>query len=200
MDNTLTNGNLLDTKKRYLYILVFGIALVIIVIIFVILQNSSPKAASTVDQSPQKQSSSSQTELPNNQSPTNVLTYQNQPSQTSSQPATPEDVTSKFYSWYLSYSGNPYASGAYKASTYLTPTFKKVISSFGTYDGKHDPIVCTVSKKNNFLVKPATSPDISGNVSVVVSENIPNGRDLYRAVLQNLNGKWLIDDFICIPK
>ena len=199
MEN-LNNVNPLETKKRYLYILVFGIALVLVVIIFFIFQNSGPKAATTVDQSDKKHSITSQNEIPNNEIPNSEITHQELPSPAAIQTATPEEITSKFYSWYLSYMGNPYASGAYKASSFLTPAFKNVISSFAPYDGVHDPIVCAISKKSNFLVKQASPPDINGKVTVLVTENVPNGRNLYNAVLQNLNGKWLIDDFMCIPR
>jgi hypothetical protein len=118
------------------------------------------------------------------------------PSTTATQQLSPDEVAAKFYTWYLAYPTNAYSSGAYKTSPYLTPKFIGVISTFTPYDGIHDPIFCTSNKKSNFIVNQGT-PAPQGKINVYLQENLPNGQNLYRVVLKNIAGAWLIDDIIC---
>lgn len=111
---------------------------------------------------------------------------------------TPEEVARKFYSWYLTYPGvSALSGGAYKTNIYLSDKFKQFISGMAPYDAQNDQVFCTPNKLSNFTVLPATTA-LDGRQSVII-QSFPEGKNLYKIKLVNVNNRWLVDDTICIP-
>jgi hypothetical protein len=79
--------------------------------------------------------------------------YQEKTKNSTSEVATPEEVTQDFYTWYLEYFGDPgagtfrspLADKSYQNSEYLTPSFvghiDEVLAGFGNQGG-YDPFLC----------------------------------------------------------
>jgi hypothetical protein len=177
-------------NKRYLALAIFGVVLLALIVLNVLLPKSSQKQTEIIS----KNANTSSLPTTTSDNATNEEQI-SQPAQ--KQQATPEETAEKFYRWYLSYPSTPLNSGEYKTSPYLSASFKNIIAGFGTYDGKHDPVFCTQNKRSYFSVQPAiTNPN--GKVGVVLKESSPEGKNLYRFVLQNVDGQWLITDIICM--
>lgn len=180
--------------KRSLLLLAFGIVLIIIVASFLFFQ--------------QKNSSSSQNYLV--PTPTMVVDYQGSlggdhsiseslPTTSLQEATNPQDIVKAFYSWYLSSPQNPVTSGAYQHNKYLSSQFKDQITSLASNNRSYDPVLCNQNKSQNFTVGEPAYNDLGNQSKVIVSANIPHGKDLYRFVLNYSGGKWLITDIICIP-
>ena len=110
---------------------------------------------------------------------------------------TPEEVARKFYSWYLTYPGvSALSKGAYNDNIYLSDKFKRVISRFAPYSDSEDPVFCIPNKLSNFTVLPATTTS-NGRQGVII-QSVPEGKNLYKIILKNINNRWLVDDTICV--
>lgn len=175
-------------NKRILFIAILCFLIIIVFIIFLFREKPSTKTNKTVQRPAENNTrtydtSTQSTKLPDiTQKP---------------EPQFPGEITIAFYSWYIAYSGNPYADGILQTNKYLSPGFKRIISRFTPYDGVHDPVVCTSNKLRNFRIKSVSEPNSYGIVNVLVAEDAPSGRDLFRFVFKNIDGKWLITDIIC---
>jgi hypothetical protein len=112
----------------------------------------------------------------------------------------PEAVAQAFYDWYISYGGNPLTTGAYRASSYLTPEFvqrvdKSLASS--TPGIAADPFICAQNPPSSFTTGTAS---VSGDrASLVVQmfysgNNTPNNLTLS---MVRVGGQWKIDDVKC---
>ena len=113
-------------------------------------------------------------------------------------PLTAEDVTKKFYTWYISNPGiSALTSGLYNTNPYLTNNFKETIKSFAPYDADKDPVFCTKNKVTDITVQPA-EPAPDGRTNVIITENKPGGRNLFMVTLVQTNGNWFIDDTACM--
>lgn len=110
---------------------------------------------------------------------------------------TPEEVARNFYSWYLTYPGvSALSKGAYSTSIYLSDKFKRVISQMAPYSDNNDPVFCTRNKLANFTVLPATTtPD--GRQSVII-QSVPQGKNLHKIKIKNINSRWVVDDTVCM--
>lgn len=178
-------------NNKILYI-VIGVLSVGIIILFLLLLQRPPQAATTrTVYQPTTRSGIPTIAAGTQQRPTVLPTV--------AIPNTPEQVSGAFYNWYIEYHGNAYAAGAYKQSPYLSDQFKEIIASFPPFDGSHDPVMCTSNKIPNVITQKASVPNQIGRVNVMIQEELENrgGRNLYRFVLQYINGKWVIIDIIC---
>jgi hypothetical protein len=175
-------------NKKYLYLSIGVIFVILIIIVILLPQSSSQTQILTPSNSPSPSSEQSSTGGSlNNSQVTNTPEH-----------LTPEDVARKFYSWYLTYPGvSALSSGAYNTNSYLTDKFKGVITAFAPYSAQDDPVFCVPNKLANFTVLPAVTT-ANGRQSVII-RSVPDGKDLYKVVLKNINGNWLVDDTICIP-
>lgn len=110
---------------------------------------------------------------------------------------TPEEVARKFYSWYITYPGvSALAKGAYNDNIYISDKFKRMLSRMAPYSDIEDPVFCIPNKLPNFTVLPAsTTPN--GRQSVII-QSVPEGKNLYKIILKNINNRWLVDDTICM--
>ena len=106
-----------------------------------------------------------------------------------------QQVVRDFYSWYLSYDGNPLADHAYRSSRYLSPDMVAFLDGF-TQDGMtYDPVLCAQDKPTDINVSP---PQLSGSrATVEVSTNF-EGHE-FTVELMQANGDWLIDQVNCKP-
>jgi len=114
----------------------------------------------------------------------------------------PEDAaqqaTRQFYTYYFSYSSNPLANGAFQNNQYLSPDFKQVIA--GLYDNGNSPVFCPENKSASIVVGQEQQVPYNNTylLQEVISQAPPGKKDLYRVMLKNVNGKWLIYDINCI--
>ncbi len=185
----------MSRRSLYLFLLAIVILLVFIVYLLVFNQTTSSKTP-TSQQSTDNQTDSSGA-LPQSSSENDQPTQ----SQTNSQ-LTPTDVAKKFYTWYFSYPKDPLTSRAYKSSPLLTDSFKEIItsqvdSSSPNDPNYDDPVFCKVNKTRNFTVGQETY--ITNDKTNVMIQNTQDGRNIYKVVLVNSNGQWLISDIICVP-
>lgn len=187
-------------KKKYVYIII-PVLLILTVVIFIL----------TIFPQPQKNDNESitPTNNQNSYSPQSFQNTQNQLPASYSLPATPqisaetehltpEEVANKFYSWYLTYTGvTALSTGAYKNNQFISDKFKRIISMMAPYNAQNDPVFCTQNKEAKFKTM---SPITSGNGrQAVIIQSVPEGKNLYKIILDNVDGRWLVDDTICIP-
>ena len=112
---------------------------------------------------------------------------------------TPQAVSLAFYNWYISSPESPIATGSYKTNNYLSVQFKNQIASLSQNRNGYDPVLCDKNKSTNVKVGDPIYNSLGEQAKVVVSANVPNGKDLYRFVLNYSRGQWFISDIICIP-
>lgn len=113
-------------------------------------------------------------------------------------PLTAEEVTKKFYTWYISNPGiSALTSGLYNSNPYLSAKFKETIKSFAPYEADKDPVFCSKNKVTDIAVQPA-APAPDGRTNVMITENKPDGRNLFVVTLEKANDNWLIDDTVCM--
>ncbi len=178
-------------NKKYL-LLAAGIFVIIFFIAFIFTLTSSQK------QAPDSSNSSSYSPSPSTTQSSNFISEP--PSlQTTAAPQnlTPEEVARKFYSWYLTYPGvSALSKGAYNDNIYLSDKFKRVISRFAPYSDSEDPVFCIPNKLPNFTVLPATTT-ANGRQGVIV-QSVPEGKNLHKIILKNINNRWLVDDTVCM--
>lgn len=112
---------------------------------------------------------------------------------------TPEDVVKAFYTWYISFPQSPYKTATYKTNVYLTDRFKQNIANMtANNSGPNDDVIfCPFNKLPNVTYDQAQY-NAAGDKAQVMIRSI-DGRKLHRVVLFNINGRWLINDTICIP-
>jgi len=109
----------------------------------------------------------------------------------------PQEIVEEFYTWYVSYEGNPLTDEAYVSSPYLTSGFKKDIEqTLGSFDrGGADPILCAQDIPQSFEVGKAS---VSGNSATVdVEQTFGTGKRLLPVELKKIEGSWLIFDVKC---
>jgi len=116
--------------------------------------------------------------------------------------AAPGEVVERFYEWYVGYSGNALADGAYRSSEYLAGEFvqkaDQIVASFD--QGGYDPFLCAQDVPASFTVDAA---NVSGDeASVVVHEiwnpgtKVESVRDV-TVTLRAVDGVWKIADITC---
>lgn len=186
-------------QKKYLIIFFGVIVLMIPVMLFTIfaqsssqkttLQNTAYVPSGTVSQYDTGQRGSS----PQGQAVPTVL-----PTATEGV-FSPEVVTQKFYMEHLSSDTNPLSNGRYKNDVYISGPFKEVISDL--YDNGNTTVFCMKNRTKDFVVGKLQSVynKTNGYLSqVIISQNVPNGKDLYRVMLMQENNKWLVFDVNCV--
>jgi hypothetical protein len=106
-----------------------------------------------------------------------------------------QQVVQDFYSWYLSYDGNPLVEHAYRSSRYLRPEMVAFLDDF-TQDGmSYDPLLCAQDKPAGINV---TSTRVAGGwASVEVTTSFENHG--FSVELIQTDGDWLIDKVNCAP-
>lgn len=106
----------------------------------------------------------------------------------------PQDVTKNFYSWYVSYPGNPITSNDFKNSPYLTTAFKQ--QSIDLYDptSPYDPVFCKQNQMARVAYEIKSNPP---RTNVIIHQDTVQGTDLYNVTLAHIKGQWLITDIMC---
>jgi hypothetical protein len=188
-------------NKKYLYIFLFGIGFLSLVTIVLFFQ-SPPQSA--VKDHPLPTTSSSNVQ--NNTFPSTDTSSQSRGSRSfdevnnsSGSQLSAEDVTKKFYVWYFSSQSDPITSGTYKRSNYLSDSFKENIAGMiNPKDLSYDPIFCSKNKTSDMSVDQVRY--LSGNTKaqIIVKRN-SDGKDIYRFLLEQYGGHWVIYDIICLP-
>ena len=176
-------------NKRYLILFVGIIVFFIIFAGIIFLQNSKQLNSS----------SSSQTQPTVSLQQTDKNTSNAAPSVSLAPPAsTPRAAAQEFYTYYFSASINPLANGSYKNNPYLTSEFKTTIGQL--YDNGNAPLFCGQNKRENVIIGKEQTVYYNNSylTQEVISEAPPGTKDLYRLLLENVNGKWLIFDIDCI--
>jgi hypothetical protein len=113
------------------------------------------------------------------------------------QTVSPERTVEAFYTYFFSQS-DPLANGAYQTNSYLSDSFKDDIRTL--YNNGNKPVFCPQNKR------PAISIGKSQQVyntygyltQLVITDAGPGNKDLYRVLLKNQDGIWVIDDINCI--
>lgn len=105
----------------------------------------------------------------------------------------PEESTSAFYNWYVTYPGGALTSGAYKTSPFLTDALKQKIEQTVADNGAgFDPVVCATSLPLGIRTSPAT---INADLArVEVQTDLPNS---FAVQLRIVEGQWKLDAIIC---
>ena len=108
----------------------------------------------------------------------------------------PQSVVEAFYTWYLSYEGNPLTDEAYKESPYLTPSFKNGIEQTlaGMSLGGADPVLCAQDKPQSFEVGAVS---ISGSTARVEVTQFFGNQRIVPVELRKIEGDWLISNVLC---
>lgn len=193
-------------NKKYLYLLI-PLSIIFIIAIFIFISSSQtqekkstrPLIASTPD--PAGSNSTNQSAFPDFSSSKNSSYIspepKTRPTITESAHLTPEETARKFYAWYLAYPGvTALSSKAYLESDLISDKFKHIISMM-RYSESDDPVICIQNKLTRFTVLNATTTG-NGRQAVII-QSVPEGKNLHKIILDNNNGKWLVDDTICMP-
>ncbi len=106
-----------------------------------------------------------------------------------------KQVAVQFYKYYTTAPENPFANGAYKSSPYLSPEFQMVVSA----GNGNVPVFCSQNIRKNVSASQERTY-YYGNMylSQEVLSDATTSKDLFRVVLENKDGKWLIFDINCI--
>ena len=107
----------------------------------------------------------------------------------------PQEVVQAFYTWYLSYPGNPLADRAYRSSPYLTPGFMQKLDGIlaSSQGGGYDPVLCAQDKPERFSTSLMNYQPPQALVGVTTSFQ---GHS-FQVALNNTNGLWKISDVTC---
>lgn len=117
---------------------------------------------------------------------------------------TPEGVVTSFYGWYMAYSGNPLADGAYHSSEYLTEDFIQRMDGVlnSAVKGGYDPFLCAQDKAEQISVEDGPRSE-NRDIAIVLLHEIW-GLDTQFEWCQDLtirvildDGSWKIDDINC---
>jgi hypothetical protein len=113
------------------------------------------------------------------------------------QAVSPEQTVDAFYSYFFS-RPNPLANGAYKTNSYLSDSFKADISTL--YDNGNKPVFCPQNKRPTIIIgKSQQVYNTYGYITQLVITDAGSGnKDLYRVLVKNQDGLWVIDDINCI--
>ena len=106
----------------------------------------------------------------------------------------PTHIVQNFYTWYISYSGNPLVDQAYQSSEYLSPEFILYLNDF-TQSGEwsYDPILCAQNIPAEVTAFPAQI-----SVEKALVEVKTSFVDHKLAVeLTKTDGNWRINRVIC---
>jgi hypothetical protein len=110
----------------------------------------------------------------------------------------PQEVTTKFYRWYIGYPGNPLVDKEYRESPYLAESFIQEIDDFLEGSFMADPILLAQDIPERFTVD---ETDISGDQATVhVSfywggNPTPSKRQITLTLIEN---EWKITDVAMI--
>ncbi|MCW5850086.1 MAG: DUF3828 domain-containing protein [Anaerolineae bacterium] len=109
---------------------------------------------------------------------------------------TPQAVVNAFYTWYLSYQGNPLVDHIYRNSAYVAPGFvQKVDSIVASTPGGYDPILCAQARPAQFTTELLNLQPPQSLVGV--RTNIPGHS--FQVALNTMGGNWKISDVTCSP-
>ena len=105
----------------------------------------------------------------------------------------PDQVVQDFYTWYLSYDGNPLVDHAYRSSNHLSTDMIAFLDEF-TQDGmNYDPVLCAQDRPTEINVSPA---QVSGrDATVEVTTNFDN--HAFSVELNQMENNWLINKVFC---
>lgn len=117
----------------------------------------------------------------------------NATSQTNSQ-LSPQDVTKNFYTWYVSYPGDPITSNEFKNSPYLTTAFKQQSLDLHDPTSGYDPVFCKQNQIARVAYETKPNPPLT---NVFIHQDTIQGTSLYRVILARIKGKWQITDTRC---
>ena len=183
----------MNKNKKYIFLFVGVVALLIIFALVLFSQQAQPKSSPANT----KQSSSGTAANGSYTSGNNSTSSGSSPAPTTQEDAA-QLVTKQFYTYYFSYKTNPLANGAYKASPYISPDFKGVISAL--YQNGNLPVFCPANRSDNIVIGQEQQVPYNNTylLQEVISQAPPGNKDLYRVELENVNGKWLVFDVNCI--
>ena len=106
----------------------------------------------------------------------------------------PQEVTTKFYRWYIGYPGNPLVDREYRESPYLTEGFIQEVDEVLADSFRADPILLAQDIPERFTVD---ETDISGERATVLV-NLYWGGDsnpsMRWVALELIEGEWRITD------
>jgi hypothetical protein len=117
---------------------------------------------------------------------------------------TPEGVVTSFYGWYMAYSGNPLADGAYHSSGYLTEDFIQRMDEvlYSAIKSGYDPVLCAQDKPKRISVEDGPRSE-DQDLAIVLLHEVWNldtkfewCQDLTIRVILD-DGTWKIDDINC---
>ena len=179
-------------NKKYLIVGGVIVIFLIILLVSIFFQKSPSQQTSVSEQTSNlKNQTAAVTSIKNHTSSSPSLTLA-PPASTASQ------AVQQFYTYYFSSPSNPLANGAYKTNPYLSPDFKNVIGAL--YNNGNTPVFCPENKRTNIVVGQETSVNYTNAILTqeVISAAPPESKDLYRVLVQQINGKWLIYDINCL--
>jgi hypothetical protein len=186
-------------NKRTIYLMGATIVILLLFVVYLVMQQQTPVPKTSIQTNTtanQNQSASSG----NNTSAGNT-SGSDTPSQSpdiSTAPLSAAQTAKEFYNYYFSSANNPLANGAYKTNKYLTQEFKDDIGA--SYKNGNTPVFCPQNQRNSIIVgkEEQVFYDNGYLTQVVISDASAGNKDLYRVMLQNLTGSWLIWDINCI--
>jgi len=183
-------------NKKLIYLLGGTVIVLFIFVIYLIFQQRTPTPKTV------SQTASASGDQPSSNGSDNTSTGKGtQPSHqtpVAPTPSTAAGTARAFYKLYFSSANNPLANGAYKTTPYLSTEFKEDIGKL--YKNGNTPVFCPQNERSAIVVgqEQQVFYDNGYLTQVVISEAPPGKKDLYRLLLHNLTGHWLIVDINCI--
>jgi hypothetical protein len=182
----------MNKNKKYIFLFAGVIALLVVFAGILFFQQTPPQASPT-NTTTSSTSNGGYIGLNATHQNTNGATISPTPQEDAAQL-----VTRQFYTYYFSYKTNPLANGAYKNSPYISPDFKGIIGAL--YQNGNLPVFCPVNRSDTIVVGQEQQVPYNNTylLQEVISQAPPGNKDLYRVLMENVNGKWLIFDVNCI--
>ncbi len=106
----------------------------------------------------------------------------------------PQEVTTRFFRWYIGYPGNPLADKEYRNSPYLAEGFiQEVDTIVASFDaGGYDPFLLAQDIPEQFSVGEATVADERANVLIRLYWGGNPNPSVRQVDLQQIGGEWKI--------
>lgn len=178
-------------KSNTTLVLLIGVVLLSIIVVYLLISPKNQPISPTISTN----ATASKTGL-TQQMPTIPPTQAPSPELLLS---TPESVTKEFYEWYMTYSGDPLASAAYKTNSLLTEYFVNLVTEFqqAHMTGEpYDPIFCISNKTKDMSIGEASYTSNASQASVMIYRSI-DSRAIYKVILIKENNLWRIKDIMC---
>ena len=111
-----------------------------------------------------------------------------------------EETAKGFYDWYVS-QPDPLGSGDYQKIPYISVEYKKTMSGFvvrGDYLNS-DPVFTCVGVKppKNIITQREVYDDTEEKAYILIQEDMPGAKPLYKIIFHKVNEQWFIDDIRC---